>query len=150
MEGKLSWRTCKASSSSIARRHFTLAHQAMLSCFHSGVQMAKFTEKLHKLSSGDLAAAAAMSTRKLSKAEQKDKDEDEGLEEDLGDGIGEGAVDAADMDWSPDSSQIRAEEPSRRMWRSRSRPPPSRWPLHQFALLHQLSLPWQLLCFHAR
>ncbi len=88
--------------------------------------MEKFTAKLHKLSSGDLAAAAAMSTRKLSKAEQKDTEEeglDEDLDEDLGDGIGGMLDSAADMDWVPDSSRLPATDP-RRPWRSRSRSSP--------------------------
>ena len=82
------------------------------------MQVAKFTEKLNKLSSGDLAGAAAMSTRKLSKEENKE--EEEGLEPDLGDGIGGTADGTADMDWSPDSPRLDAVDPARRMWRARS------------------------------
>lgn len=80
--------------------------------------MEKFTEKLKRLSGGDLAGAAAMSTRRLSKAEKEEEEED--LAEDLGDGLGELAG-SVDMDWSPDQPQENV-DPNRRMWRSRSAP----------------------------
>ncbi|KAK9840861.1 hypothetical protein WJX84_010134 [Apatococcus fuscideae] len=96
---------------------YKLLRCTCLHCFNvkmADAEMAKFTEKLKRLSCGDLAGAAAMSTRRLTKAEEE---EEEDLAQDLGDGIGE-LGGSPDMDWSPDSSQENL-DPNRRMWRSR-------------------------------